>query len=433
MKVVIINKSDSTGGAAVVSRRLMLALRDAGVDASMIVVEKRHDSPFVQIASSAARIKQAFLAERLKIFIANGLDRANLFKVDIASDGLPLHRHRLVREADVICLNWVNQGMLSMQGLRKIIDLGKPVVWTMHDMWNMTGICHHAGDCTRWLTNCGLCPFLGTGAKTDDLSFSVWNNKKSVYRRGHRNLHFVAVSNWLADLARRSPLFSHNTLSVIPNAFPIPEEMPSISGLPSISDDNLQIPLRGSDGKFRIFMGAARLDDPVKGLPILIEATKVLRRCFPEEAERVELVTFGNLKDPGALDDVAVAHRHLGVISGEESLRRVYASGDAVISTSLYETLPGTLVEGLVYGCIPVSFDRGGQADIVDHLRTGYIAHRDDNIAVAASNIAGGIIWAMKQPEEIRTRMFRSAAERFSATVVAQRYIDLFRSLLKSR
>ena len=37
MKVVIVNKSDSTGGAAVVSYRLMEALCDAGVDARMHV------------------------------------------------------------------------------------------------------------------------------------------------------------------------------------------------------------------------------------------------------------------------------------------------------------------------------------------------------------------------------------------------------------
>ena len=108
MKVVIINKSDSTGGAAVVSARLLRALCNLGVDAHMLVCEKLHDSGRVELAASPSRIKRSFLAERLKIFLANGLNRDNLFKVDTASDGLPLHRNRLVREADVICLNWVN-------------------------------------------------------------------------------------------------------------------------------------------------------------------------------------------------------------------------------------------------------------------------------------------------------------------------------------
>ncbi|MDE5880820.1 MAG: glycosyl transferase, partial [Muribaculaceae bacterium] len=155
MKIVIINKSDSTGGAAVVSHRLMEALRGIGVDARMLVVEKLTDSPYVELAASSRVVRKSFLAERLKIFIANGLNRSTLFKIDTASDGLPLWNHPLVRDADAVLLNWINQGMLSLQGVEKILRLGKPVVWTMHDMWCMTGVCHHAGECSHYLKECG--------------------------------------------------------------------------------------------------------------------------------------------------------------------------------------------------------------------------------------------------------------------------------------
>lgn len=416
MKVVIINKSDSTGGAAVVSRRLMNALRLKGVDARMLVAEKRLDSPFVELAASPSVIRRKFMSERLKIFLANGMSRETLFKVDTASDGLPLHRHRWVREADVICLNWVNQGMLSMKGLRELLRLGKPLVWTMHDMWCFTGICHHAGSCLRWNTNCGLCPFLGNCAKPDDISFSVWNNKRAVYGDGV-GMHFVAVSNWLAGLARLSSLLADMPLSVIPNAFPVPDTMP-------------EHPKR-NDSRFRVVMGAARLDDSVKGFPILVEATKILCEKYPDEADRIELVTFGEFKHSESADGIAVAHKHLGSISGEENIRRVYTEADCVVSTSLYETLPGTLVEGQVYGCIPVSFGRGGQSDIIEHGQTGYIAEWSDDFHEAAARIAKGIIWAMQQPiEELRKRMFDSSRERFSESVIAARYITLFNTLL---
>ncbi|MDE6866199.1 MAG: hypothetical protein K2J23_02250, partial [Muribaculaceae bacterium] len=55
MKIAIINKSDSTGGAAVVSLRLMEALRRAGADARMVVMEKRTDSPYVSLAATGAK------------------------------------------------------------------------------------------------------------------------------------------------------------------------------------------------------------------------------------------------------------------------------------------------------------------------------------------------------------------------------------------
>lgn len=58
MKIVIVNKSDRTGGAAVVSFRLMEALRGIGVDARMLVVEKLTDSNYVELAGSSISIKK---------------------------------------------------------------------------------------------------------------------------------------------------------------------------------------------------------------------------------------------------------------------------------------------------------------------------------------------------------------------------------------
>ncbi len=418
MKVVLINKSDSTGGAAVVTMRLMTALRELGVDARMLVVEKRTSSPYVECVASPTRCKIPFVEERLKVYIANGFNRADLFKVDPASDGLPLWRHPLVKEADVICLNWVNQGFLSLHGLEKIRRLGKPVVWTMHDMWNFTGICHHAGTCLRWGAECGDCPLLGARKGPRDMSHRVWQRKATAYgpqSNAAGPIHFVAVSNWLARLASQSSLLGDQPVSVIPNAFPIPDAV---------------TPATPHEG-FEFVMGAARLDDPVKGFPILIQATEELRRRHPELAERSRLTTFGNIRNPEAFDRLAIPHRHLGMLAGEENIRRVYAEADAIVSTSLYETLPGTLVEGLAYGAVPVSFSRGGQSDIVDHLSTGYLAEWNDDPHLGARNIADGLAWAAENAgEAIRKKMFGSARQRFDAPAVAERYVRLFRSLL---
>lgn len=129
-----------------VSFRLTEALRRRGIDARLLTCEKLSDADFVDVVASPKAQKIPFLAERLGVFINNGFDRKRLFALDPASHGLPLADHPFVKQADVICLNWVNQGMLSFKGLRDLISLGKPILWTMHDMWNFTGICHHAGQ-----------------------------------------------------------------------------------------------------------------------------------------------------------------------------------------------------------------------------------------------------------------------------------------------
>lgn len=412
MKVVIINKSDETGGAAVVSRRLMEALRGIGVDARMLVVEKCTSSPFIERAASRMEMRRTFLAERLKIYIANGMNRADLFKVDTASDGVDISRHRWVREADIVCLNWVNQGMVSLEGVRRLIAAGKPVVWTMHDLWCMTGICHHPGDCRHFEKECGDCRFLGPKCGEHDLSHTVWCGKRALY--GSNGIHFVAVSNWLAEKSRSSSLLKKAPLDVIPNAFPV-EEFRAGAG--------------SEDGKFRIVMGAARLDDPVKGLPILVESTRLLAKNHPELARRTILITFGNVKDPSALEGIAVEHHHSGRVSGTETLGRIYGGADCVVSTSHYETLPGTLIEGQACGAIPVSFNRGGQGDIIDHGKTGWLAEfpdGEDYLQTAAGRIVEGLVWASRQPSSIRARLRESVEKRFSAKAVAEEYMSLF-------
>lgn len=416
MKIAIINKSDSTGGAAVVTRRLMEALRTEGADAEMIVAEKLTDSPFVHTAASPLSIKKSFLAERLRIFAATGFRRKNLFKIDTATDGLPLWRHPVVTSADAIILNWVNQGLLSINGIRKILGLGKPVIWTMHDMWNMTGVCHHAGECNRFTDMCGKCPLLAPLDYSTDISRSTWRRKKDLNNQKNK-IHYVAVSSWLAERASRSSLLAEESVTVIPNAFPISLSSP--------------LPRDRKREKIKIIYGAARLDDPIKNLPALIAMTRILRHDYPAIAERMELLTFGTAKNPASLEGMDIPVRHLGRINGEEAIRRVYEEGDILVSPSHYETLPGTLVEAQAYGCIPVSFDQGGQRDIITHLSTGYMAPYTSDPAEGGRRLAKGVDWAVSRISQtdgyadILSDMRRSVEEKFSPRAVAEAYLQL--------
>lgn len=419
MKVALVCKSDSTGGAAVVTFRLMNALRARGVDARMIVVEKLTDSPYVICAASHNRAMIPFATERLDIFVKNGFNRSTLFQIDNALCGLPLHKIPFVKEADVVCLNWVNQGLLSLRGVRKLAEMGKKIVWTMHDMWNMTGICHHAGDCHRFLApdgECGECPLFGKKASPKDLSHSTWIRKQKLYAK--HPITFVAVSNWLANTARKSALMRSADIHVIPNAFPDEYLTPKdVDNSPK------------ADRKIRIIFGAARLDDSVKGLPTLVRATQILKEKYPKVAEDLEIVTFGGVKYAASLDSLAIKATHLGKVAPEQ-IRGIYESGDIVVSTSTWETLPGTLIEGQAWGCIPVALNHGGQGDIIDHLRTGYLAPWSDDLEARALAIAEGIVWAAEHAGTLTSAMYKSVCDRFSEETVANQYISLFESVI---
>lgn len=449
MKIVIINKSDSTGGAAVVSRRLMEAFRLEGIDARMLVCEKFSDSPFVELAASPGEIKRKFLIERLKVFLANGFNRTTLFKIDTGEEGLPLWRHPSVVSADAIMINWVNQGMLSIKGIKKILSLGKPVIITMHDMWWLTGICHHAGECLHFLKECGNCPLLQRKASSHDLSHKIWERKFKLYSQDKllNKTAFVAVSSWLKEKALGSSLLSNQRVELIPNAFPIDSDYP----LREIR------PQKEGRRKIRLLFGAARLDDPIKGLDTFKEASRILKSKYSDEASNIEIVLFGGVKDPDALQGFSLPMEHLGILKGDEKVRQAYEYCDILVSASSYETLPGTLVEAQAYGCIPVSFNQGGQSDIIStslsgssldtspendsgqsNLCTGRLVEYSEDFYERADNLAKGIIDAIKiigDPHRLHDtikNMRENVEKKFSYPMVVKKYLSLIHNLQRN-
>lgn len=402
MKVLILNTSDARGGAAVVSHRLMEALCCRGVDAKMIVVERLTDDLRVAVAGTPEERKMAFLRERLGIFLANGFNRRDLFKVSTARYGVDVLSHPWLKEADVVCLNWINQGMLSLSAIRAIADMGKKIIWTMHDMWCCTGVCHHAYDCNRYERQCGNCPFMRMPYPSD-ISRRTWKRKRRLYTSA--DIHFVAVSRWLAQCCRNSGLLSDKKISVIPNALPV---------------DRFAYERRGDKQKTVVAMGAARLDDPVKGFDILIDATKHIVRQRSDS--NIQLLLFGTIRNEQLLSQLQLPYRFVGAVDGSR-IPEIMTESDIVVSSSHFETLPTTLIEGQAAGCLAVAFNHGGQADIINHLTDGYLAEYPD-----AVDLARGILWAADHKGDVEQRKMRheSVARRFSPEVVADAYLHLF-------
>ena len=63
-----------------------------------------------------------FIWERVVIWQANHFKKHNLFAVDIANTGTNITVLPEFTQADVIHLHWINQGMLSLTDIRRIIQ-----------------------------------------------------------------------------------------------------------------------------------------------------------------------------------------------------------------------------------------------------------------------------------------------------------------------
>lgn len=389
----------------------MNALSQAGVAARMLVVDKRTDSDDVARVGSPITQRYCFLAERLKIFASNGFNRRTLFKIDTATHGISIAAHPWVQWADVVVLGWINQGMLSLNGVEQLMALGKPIVWVMHDMWNCTGVCHHAGQCTAFETTCRSCPL--TGKNGDDISTATQHRKQQLYGKG--NIHFVAVSHWLEHQCRRSSLMRDANISVIANPFPTAQFSAAFDA------DN---PWHIAPDRKIVVMGAARLDDPVKGFDTLIDTTHHIARHMPHLAQQLHLVLYGKLRDTSLLERLELPYTHLGYVS---DLKSVYSHAHIVISTSRVESFGYTLVEGMACGCTAVTTGNGGQTDIVEHLKNGYVAHSGH-----PQDIARGLEWAVDHMCD-RAGQHCSIEQRFDQAVIARRHITLYNELITGK
>ncbi|MCM1006258.1 MAG: glycosyltransferase [Prevotella sp.] len=417
MRVLIINKSDSRGGAAVVSRRLMHALLAQDVQADMLVVEKLTADPNVHIAAPMAKIRIPFIKERLQIFTRNGFNRADLFKADTASFGLPIADNPLVLAADIVLLGWVNQGMLSLKEIGKISSR-KPVVWAMHDMWCATGICHHAGNCTGFTARCGKCPLLHSMKGPKDLSFKTHLRKQSLY--DNAEITFIAVSNWLKSKCLESSLLAdqrvriiHNPISIPPFKYTAPQPRPRI----------------------HMLMTAARIDDPIKGLDTLLQALIHIGKTRPNKLTEFSICFLGSLKDSSYKEKFAQIpnlqvewHPAVPITQVEHFYRKT----DLLLSPSAYETLPGTLVEAHMYGAFPIAFDSGGQRDIISNPSLGLLVKPNGgHKAFAEAIIKASELIKNTDRAALAKKMYNSVKQKFSAEEIARQYIKLFENLIK--
>lgn len=407
-KIAIINRSDLRGGAAIATYRLMNALRNSGADATMLVTERMSNDPNVVSYANPIADRFHFLAERAQIFMQNGFSRDRLFKVDTADWGHDISSHPIVKNADAIMLNWVNQGALSLDCVAKLCATGKPIIWTMHDMWNCTGICHHAYDCTRFHEQCGKCPYLASSNENDLSHLSALKKQRLS---ASENLHFVAVSSWLKECCTDSFVLKGKDITVIPNTTDV--DAYSFIRRPN---SNYNIP----EGHKVITMGAARLDDEVKGFTILLSALKWLKAHRPEVANKLHLILFGGIRDASLLLEIDIPYTYLGHIHADK-VKDVMAHSDVVLSSSLYESFGETLIEGQAAGCVPVTFGKGGQADIVTHLENGYIAEY-----LSPEDFARGIEWAINAGID-RNTLHEEMKRRFSPSIVAEKYLSLLK------
>lgn len=413
MRVLIVNTSERTGGAAVAANRLMEALNNNGIKAKMLVRDKETSKLTVVTIPPSWKLQWNFLWERFIVWLHLHLRRQHLFDVDIANTGSDITQLREFQEADIIHLHWINQGMLSLKNIRKILTSGKQVVWTMHDIWPATAICHLTFDCHQFEVQCRQCRLLPGGGSQNDLAAKVWHQKQQMLQGKH--ITFVACSQWLASEARKSGLLKGQIITSIPN--PINTNIYRPLDKKKVREE-FGLP---TDKRLILFV-SQRATNPYKGMQYLTEACLLLEQQYPGMKEETGVVILG-----GHAEEVTsllpFESYPLGYVNDEKRIVKVYNAADIFVLPSLSENLPNTIMEAMACGTPAIGFHIGGIPEEIDHQLTGYVAAYRD-----AADLAKGIRWVLYETksEEISAACLKKVKHNYSQQSVAQRYIDIY-------
>lgn len=421
MKITLINTSDAGGGAPAACMRLLKALKASHINTKLLVQKKQKSNSDVYCAEQGlwGKVKALCrkLAERLPFIIFNADSRFVRFSFSTAETGTNIAANPVVKEADILHLHWINQGFLSINSLKKLIRSGKPVVWTLHDMWAFTGGCHYAGNCNHFQQQCGYCWML-RDPDARDLSNKGWV-KKMHLMSDPKSIVFITCSNWLADMARKSSLLQDYRIETIPN--PIDTDIYR----PVADKVGLRKKWGISPAAKIILFGAANIMDRRKGITYLVKALHELK-TMTDENDIVEIIIFGKNKSFDVTTLPFKVHE-MDIISNEQHLVELYNIADVYVTPAIEDNLPNTVMEALACGTPVVAFNTGGLPDMIDHLQNGYLAQFKSPVDFAAGiNFVFNNMHSPILADNARNKVMNN----FANEVVARQYISLYQSVL---
>lgn len=410
MKILIVNYTDVYGGAGKAAYRLHQSLLEAGVDSQMLVMDKRTDNYSILAPESNLEKLFAFFKPRVEqVSIRHkykNKSQALFSSANISSKNLVKKINSI--NPDIVHLHWINGAMLKIEDISKI---KAPIVWSLHDNWAFTGGCHVMWSCQRYKNSCGSCPILSSN-NTKDLSNKVFKRKQKAYQQ--KNMNIVGLSKWLSKTASDSPLLKDKKHINLPN--PINTEVYRQFDK-KLSRQLWNLP---NDKKLILFGAMSATSDINKGFIHLSEAISRLN------IKDVELVVFGSSK-PKTPPQFDFKTHYVGVLNDDISLVTLYSAVDVAVVPSKQENLSNVIMENLSCSIPVVAFDIGGNKDMIEHKKNGYLVKPFDN-----QDLANGIEWILNNDdylslcENARDKVMRE----FDSKVAAKKYIQLYKETL---
>jgi glycosyltransferase involved in cell wall biosynthesis len=394
--ILIITTSDS-GGAGLYNQEFLTALIKCGYNVKMLVAKK--SSPDDNIVCVKRTFYQRFM-NKFGIYLPWTLKYKSkkiwrssdknyifleIFEQKTSYTFNQIKKHIKVKP-DLIISCWTS-GFLNYDLLGKLSQYfnAKPYVY-MADMSPITGGCHYAWDCDGYKNNCKYCPALSPKySYIASRNLLIKNISINKY-----NISILSASTYTQFQARESFLFN------IKNEIPFYKGYIDTDVFNSNNREIVRNDYNIAKNTTVILLGALNLYEKRKGFKQLVEALNTLSIKNSSILENVLLIAIGDHTP----FNCSINIRFLPYTKSKTKLAEYYQLADIYANSSLQDSGPQMLLQAMACGAIPVSFDVGFGADIING-KTGFKA-TVGNIEKYADALKSAIKLSLFEREKIK-------------------------------
>lgn len=331
---------------------LHLKLREHEIDSSMLVWNKDSDDQNTYVIAGEKQNRQL-----LRDFTQIVRKQYCLDKI-YGLDAYEVLYSQLFLEADVVHFHLLHNMSFDFQIL-PIMSKLKPLVWTVHDPWVLSGHCIHHFECSRWETGCGDCPLLGVDyVMHQDNTALNWELKKQSIQNAKLNI--IVASRWMEKKIRLSPLFKNANIFRIP--FGIDQNIFKPSNQKT-AREKLGIPANA------LVIVARCVYNKFKGFDVVEYVMDYIQSPKP-----VYLLLMDNmLHDKNKKYHV----KEYGWVKDDRKIAEIFAAADLFLMPSRVETFGMMAIEAMSCGVLPIVFEGTALPEVINAPACGVAVETD--------------------------------------------------------
>lgn len=298
---------------------------------------------------------------------------------------------------DIIHLHNLHGYYVNVEMLFKFLkEFKKPVVWTLHDCWSITGYCPYFDfiNCDKYKAKCTNC----THGFSYPFSLFKQNVEKEFKRKKELfnsldNLTIITPSEWLKNRVEES-FIANAKIQVINNGVNINKQ----------TDVN-------KNNKFTV-LAVANYWTKEKG-------KDELKKIIPLLDKNIQVVIIGDLNDN---DPVFNKCKLIKRTDDREQLFKEYSKAHIFINPTLQDNFPTVNIESIINGTPVVTYNTGGSPEIID-INTGRIVEKYDYSKLA------NIINDLNKNYYFDSDYIKQYSKKFDTEIMLKKYNDLYNCL----